>query len=81
MTVDQATGYLYFVFYDRRNYTNNQTDVYVAVSTDGGTTFINHKISQTPFVPDPNVFFGDYTNITAYNGLETNMDKASQWCA
>jgi hypothetical protein len=69
MTIDQITGYLYFVFYDRRNYTDNNTDVYVAVSTDGGNTFVNRKISQTPFVPTASVFFGDYTNITAYNGI------------
>ncbi|MGE5423725.1 MAG: hypothetical protein ACM3N9_00090, partial [Syntrophothermus sp.] len=29
MTVDQITGYIYIVFYDRRNYTNNETDVYL----------------------------------------------------
>src|SRR5207244_1341511 len=28
MAIDQVTGYLYVVFYDRRNYTNSQTDVY-----------------------------------------------------
>ncbi len=35
MTVDQITGYIWFVFYDRRNYEDNNTDVYMAVSTDG----------------------------------------------
>jgi hypothetical protein len=69
MTLDPVTGYLYFVFYDRRNHTDSYTDVYVAVSKDGGKTFINHKISETPFKPSPGVFFGDYTNITAYNGV------------
>lgn len=68
MTIDQATGVLYFVFYDRRNYSNTQTDVYMAKSTDGGETFINFKVSLSPFTPTSSVFFGDYTNITAYNG-------------
>jgi hypothetical protein len=68
MTIDQKTGYIYFVFYDRRNYTNNATDVYIAKSTDGGNTFTNILISETPFVPTSSTFFGDYTNITAYNG-------------
>lgn len=68
MTIDQATGYLYFVFYDRRNYTNTQTDVYMAKSTDGGETFINFKVSSSPFTPTASTFFGDYTNVTAYNG-------------
>ncbi len=70
MTIDQSTGYLYFVFYDRRNYqTGDSTDVYLAVSTDGGETFINHRISESPFVPNTDIFFGDYTNITAHNGI------------
>lgn len=69
MTVDQATGFLYFVFYDRRNYNDNRTDVYMAVSKDGGETFINFRISQSPFDPYSSVFFGDYTNITAYNDV------------
>ena len=69
MTVDQTNGYLYFVFYDRRNYTDNQTDVYMARSTDGGQTFVNFKISETPFTPSPGVFFGDYNNITAHNNV------------
>lgn len=67
MTVDQANGDIYLVFYDRRNYDDRNTDVYMARSTDGGETFENIKISEEPFVPSSNVFFGDYTNITAYN--------------
>jgi hypothetical protein len=69
MTVDQKTGTIYFVYYDRRNYSNNSTDVYMAVSRDGGETFQNFKVSESPFVPDGAVFFGDYTNITANNNV------------
>ena len=69
MDVDQANGNLFFVFYDRRNYSDNQTDVYLAYSMDGGNTFINKKISESPFVPNPGVFFGDYTNIQAHNNI------------
>ena len=69
MTIDQVTGHLYFVFYDRRNYTGNQTDVYMAKSTDGGETFTNFKVSETPFTPSSSVFFGDYTNVTAHAGI------------
>lgn len=68
MTVDQTNGYLYFVFYDRRNYSNNQTDVYMAMSSNGGETFVNFKVSESPFTPSSGVFFGDYTNITAHDG-------------
>ena len=69
MAVDQKTGYLWFVFYDRRNYEDNNTDVYMAVSTDGGDSFINFKISEEPFLPWSGVFFGDYNNISAHNNV------------
>jgi len=67
MTIDQANGDIYVVFYDRRNYDDRNTDVYLARSTDGGETFDNFVISEEPFFPSSNVFFGDYTNITAHN--------------
>jgi len=67
MTVDQANGNIYIVFYDRRNYEDRNTDVYLAKSTDGGETFENILISEEPFLPSSGVFFGDYINITAYN--------------
>ncbi|MFT4753587.1 MAG: hypothetical protein ACI85Q_001131 [Salibacteraceae bacterium] len=69
LTIDQTTGYLYSIFYDRRNYVDTQTDVYMAVSKDGGGTFKNHKISESPFTPITYVFFGDYINISAHNGM------------
>jgi hypothetical protein len=73
MDVDQTNGNLYFVFYDRRAYTDSQTDVYMARSTDGGASFQNFKISNSPFVPSQNIFFGDYNNISAYNGIVRPM--------
>ena len=69
MTVDQITGYIWFVFYDRRNYDDNNTDVYMAVSTDGGESFLNFKVSETPFLPFSSTFFGDYNNISAHNNV------------
>lgn len=69
MTIDQTNGYIYCVFYDRRNAKGNETEVYLAVSRDGGESFDNIKISESPFVPNPKVFFGDYTNISVHNGV------------
>jgi len=69
MAIDSVTGYLYFVFYDRRNYDDTRTDVYMAVSRDGGNSFINFKVSESPFVPTPDIFFGDYTNVSAHNNI------------
>ncbi len=68
MEIDQETGYIYVVFYDRRNHADNTTDVYLAVSTDGGLTFENKKINSKSFVPVPEVFFGDYNDISVVDG-------------
>jgi hypothetical protein len=87
MTVDQSSGYLYFVYYDRRNYTDNETDVYLSVSRDGGLSFSDYLVSTHSFVPDQEVFFGDYLNIAAVNGtirpIWPRMDdgKTSLWIA
>ena len=69
MDIDQTNGNLFFVFYDRRNYTDTRTDVYLAYSDDGGNTFINREISDSPFIPNEGIFFGDYTNIVAHNNI------------
>jgi hypothetical protein len=68
MTIDRVTGIVYIVFYDRRNYADNTTDVFLAKSTNGGTTWINERISSSSFLPNYQTFFGDYTNISAHNG-------------
>ena len=67
-TIDPSSGHLWFVFYDRRNTTGAATDVFVAKSTDGGNTFENFKVSESSFTPNSGVFFGDYSNIAAWNG-------------
>lgn len=69
MDIDQASGYLYFVYYDRRNHPDNFTDVFLAASFDGGETFADMKISKEAFLPSENIFFGDYTNIAAVKGV------------
>lgn len=87
MTIDQVTGFVYFVFYDRRNYSDNNTDVFMAVSTDGCETISNFKVSETPFLPSSWVFFGDYTNVAAHNSVVrpiwTRLDDSqlSVWTA
>lgn len=67
-TVDPVSGYLYVVYYDRRNHSDDHTDVYLAVSKDGGNSFYNIRISQRPFLPYSTLFFGDYNNIAAWKG-------------
>ena len=77
--VDPITGHLYWVFYDRRKHQNNDNDVFLAWSKDGGKSIKNTKISESPFQPTKDVFFGDYNNISAYNGrvrpIWTRMDN------
>ncbi len=85
MAVDQTTGYIYIVYYDRRAYDDFRTDVYLSYSTDGGSSFNELKISESPFVPSSEKFFGDYNNIAAHKGIIapiwTRMDegKTSVW--
>lgn len=87
LAIDQTTGYLYVVFYDRRAHDEKRTDVYVAVSQNGGKSFKNLKISESPFEPFSLVFFGDYNHISAHNGVVrpiwTRMDRGilSVWTA
>jgi hypothetical protein len=67
MTIDQTTGIIWGVFYDRRNTTGSATDVYVVKSTDGGQSFENFKVSESSFTPTSSIFFGDYSNIAAWD--------------
>ena len=69
LTIDQTNGIIYLVYYDRRNYDDNQTDVYLAWSVDGGNKFSEVKISESPFIPTEEKFLGDYTNISAHKNV------------
>jgi hypothetical protein len=69
MDLDQKTGNLYSVFYDRRQHLDTKTDVYLAYSVDGGKKFENIKISKESFLPSNDVFFGDYNDISAIDGV------------
>jgi hypothetical protein len=87
LAIDQSNGHLHIVYYDRRNYSDNKTDVFLATSMDGGKTWTEEVISESPFDPDPTVFFGDYNNISAHNGIvrpiwtRCEKSKLSVWTA
>ncbi|MGB5287522.1 MAG: sialidase family protein, partial [Ignavibacteriaceae bacterium] len=73
-TVDQATGQLMLIFYDSRDVPNNQADVYMARSFDGGNTFENFKVSDQPHTPSPipglaGGYAGDYIGVAALDDL------------
>jgi hypothetical protein len=87
MTVDQATGYIYIVYYDRRNHEGDETDVYLAHSADGGASFKNVRISETPFTPQEGALFADHISISAHKGIITPIwtrvdeGKTTVWTA
>ncbi len=88
IAIDQTNGYIYISFYDRRNTTGTNTEYYIARSTDGGETFENYVVTDAPFPMFSDVFFGDYTDIAAYDGkicpiwMETNSSRnLSVWTA
>jgi hypothetical protein len=39
----------------------------MAMSDDGGNTFLNFKVSETPFIPISTVFYGHYIGVTAHD--------------
>jgi len=85
--VDPVTGYLYVDFYDRRYVGGDTTEVFLAMSDDGGATWSNFRVSESPFHPISSVFFGDYIGIAARTGkvypIWTRMDDGalSVWVA
>jgi len=87
MSVDPVTGYIYIVYYDRSRFKDTKTDVMLAISKDAGNSFSNEIISESPFTPINGVFFGDYNNIAAYNGIvrpvwtRYEKGKLSVWTA
>lgn len=69
LAVDQANGDLYAVYYDRRHSQGVSTHVYLARSTDGGDSWEEMRISEEAFSPIPQIFFGDYNHIVAWQGM------------
>ena len=84
VAVDQTNGSVWVVFYDRRNYDDLQTDVYLAYSRDGGASFKEFKISESPFVASQTKYL-EHTGISAHDGLitpiwtRTDEGRASVW--
>ncbi|MGZ3900968.1 MAG: hypothetical protein ACXVNM_04605 [Bacteroidia bacterium] len=70
ITIDQSTGNVYIIYYDQENfYEEGMTDVYMAVSKNGGLKFDLYKINDKPFMPLKDGSFGDCTGISACNGV------------
>jgi hypothetical protein len=87
IAVDQANGNLYCSFYDNRSAPNiAYIDLYLARSTDGGSTFANVKVNSNQFSLC-SVYYGDYIGLAAYNNkvrpvwAEGNGSAGSIWTA
>jgi len=87
MEIDQETGFIYIVFYDRRSTEDEATDVYLGISKNGGQSFENIKINSESFTPNKFIFFGDYNDISVQQGrvrpiwTQFNDGKLSVWTA
>jgi hypothetical protein len=90
IAVDPVTHEVHVVYYDRRRASAEAplaTEVWLSSSRDGGKTWTDQCVSESPFEPGKARFFGDYTNVTAYGGrvwpIWTREDagKLSIWTA
>lgn len=72
ITCDPANGNLSVVYYDDRNVSGAQAEVYVSNSIDGGNSWEDLKVSDVSFTPQPisglaSGYFGDYLGIHAHS--------------
>ncbi|MCB0306500.1 MAG: hypothetical protein KDI38_22250, partial [Calditrichaeota bacterium] len=73
ITSDPETGNLSVIFYDDRDVSSTDCEVYVANSLTGGDTWEDFKVSDVSFTPAPipglaGGYFGDYLSISARGG-------------
>lgn len=75
MAVDQSTGHLHCVFYDRRNHSDHATDVVVAHSKDGGKTWNNQIVSESSFTPTRRrLFWGLQQHFSSTRSRSSDLD-------
>ena len=73
MTVDQTNGIISIVFFDTRDVSSTDScNTYLAVSPDGGSTFVNLNVSDQVQRPVPlqgyaSGYYGDYIGIVAHS--------------
>ena len=73
ITVDATNGNIYVIYYSLDGATGFGTNTYVAVSNDGGATFINQLVSDVAHTTSAIAGFGggycgDYIGITSHGG-------------
>lgn len=80
ISVDASNGNLYVIYYSLDAANGFSTNTYVAISNDGGATFINQLVSDVAHTTAPIPEFGggysgDYIGITSFNGR-----AYAAWC-
>jgi PKD repeat protein len=70
ITCDPVSGAISVVFYDDRNVSSTQCEVFVASSTNAGDNWEDFKVSDVAFTPAPipglaSSYMGDYLGISA----------------
>lgn len=73
VTCDPINGNLSVIYYDDRNVSSNQCEVYTSNSSDGGANWWDLKVSDVSFTPSPigglaDSYFGDYLGNHARDG-------------
>ena len=73
ISCDPETGTLSVIFYDDRNVSSTQCEVFVAYSTDAGNNWTDFAVSDVAFTPQgiPGLasnYMGDYLGITSKGG-------------
>ena len=82
ITIDPITGTIAVLYYSSQNDPdkNQGIDAYLSISNDGGDTwsqirltpsswFIDEQSDVMPQGEEGNIYWGDYTSITSYNGV------------
>jgi hypothetical protein len=69
MAIDQTTGHIYIVYYNRDEYDDHTTDVWLAYSRDSGSSFKSIKISESSFTPNEKTPIGSSIGISAHKGI------------
>lgn len=90
IAADPVTGNLVVIFYDSRNFPlNDRAETFVALSTNGGSTWQEMKVSDASWTADgfngPGLYAGDYIGVDIQNGrvypvwTDTSAGEVRTW--
>jgi|GEM_PF-1556140 len=72
MKIDTLTGYVYILYFDKQNdYEGKETDIYLALSRNGGLKFDYYKVNEHPFL-----FNSNFLELSDNNGIRPRWVQA-----